>query len=237
MSLAVFFFLAFACAAAAFVQGTAGMGFALVMAPILGVAAPQLLPAALLLLMLPLNGFVIWRERTHLDISGAGWITLGRLLGTTFGIWIIVALTPRQLNGAVGAVTVLAALGTMLAPVFEPGRLAFLSAGLVTGVMETSTGIGGPPLALVYQHHKAPILRSTVALCFLLGELVTLAVFLALGRIQPALLRPALALMPCVLAGAYLSQHLHARVDRKVLRIAVVAFSLASGIVVFFRAL
>lgn len=237
MSLAIFFLLALASALAAFVQGTAGMGFGLIMAPVLGVAAPDLLPVSLLILMLPLNGFVLWRERIHLDFSGAGWISLGRLLGTALGIWIIVALTPRQLNGAVGLATVLAAFGTLLAPVFEPSRAAFLSAGLVAGVTETATGIGGPALALVYQHHKAPILRSTVALCFLVGELVSLGVFLSMGRIHPALLRPALALAPCVLAGAYLSQRIHHHINAQVLRITVLAFAVSAGFVICIRAL
>jgi hypothetical protein len=62
----------------------------------------------------------------------------------------------------VGITTILAAIATKLAPKFTPNRTAFVSAGLITGVTETATGIGGPPLALVYQHHPAPTLRATI---------------------------------------------------------------------------
>ncbi|MFS2056115.1 sulfite exporter TauE/SafE family protein, partial [Variovorax sp. CT11-76] len=91
-------------------------------------------------------------------------------------------LSAGQLSLFVGASTVAAALVTLLMPAFSPGRGAFVGAGLVTGITETATGIGGPPLALVYQHQPAPTMRSTIALCFLLGELVSLAVLLATGR-------------------------------------------------------
>lgn len=82
----VFLMLAVTVGVAAFIQGTVGMGFALVVAPVCGLIAPGLLPVALLILMLPLNIFVTWRERGHLDMSGAGWITLGRTVGALLGI-------------------------------------------------------------------------------------------------------------------------------------------------------
>ena len=40
---------------AGFVQGSTGVGFALIVAPVIGLLAPALLPGALLLVMLPLN--------------------------------------------------------------------------------------------------------------------------------------------------------------------------------------
>src|SRR5689334_22309377 len=47
-------------AVAAFVQATAGVGFALIIAPVVGLVAPTLLPVALLVLMLPLNAYVAY---------------------------------------------------------------------------------------------------------------------------------------------------------------------------------
>jgi uncharacterized membrane protein YfcA len=47
----------------AFVQGSLGIGFALIVAPVVGMLKPELLPVTLLLLMLPLNLHVAVRER------------------------------------------------------------------------------------------------------------------------------------------------------------------------------
>jgi hypothetical protein len=46
------------------------------------------------------------------------------------------------------------------------------------------TGIGGPPLALIYQHHPGPVLRSTIAMCFFIGEVMSLVLLTATGRLH-----------------------------------------------------
>lgn len=233
----MFLLVAAAVTVAAFVQGTVGVGFALITAPIIGLIAPQLLPVALLIMMLPLNFYVAWRERRALDKPGTGWITGGRTLGALIGIWIVAQITPQGLGMLIGASTIVAAVITLCAPSFAPGRNAFMAAGVVTGITETATGIGGPALALVFQHQRAPVLRSTIALCFALGELISLAMFSFTGRINFSLFSSALALIPAVVLGAWLSQHSHHRVDGKKLRIGVMAFAIASGAVILYQSL
>jgi hypothetical protein len=47
--------------------------------------APGLMPVSLLMLMIPLNVYVAWREWEALDRSGVTWTTVGRFLGTFGG--------------------------------------------------------------------------------------------------------------------------------------------------------
>jgi uncharacterized membrane protein YfcA len=227
--------VAAAVAIAALVQGTTGVGFALIVAPVLAFLAPELLPACVLMLMIPLNIYVAWRERSALDRHGAGWITAGRFAGTFGGVWILSVLALGELSVVTGAATVLAALATLLAPRFTPGRKAFVAAGAITGVMETATGIGGPPLALVYQHHTGPTLRATLAFCFLVGQLISLALLAGVGRVNASQLRVALALVPAVVVGAALSRLAHRRLDGRLLRGIVLAFATISGLVLILR--
>jgi uncharacterized membrane protein YfcA len=235
MSLFVFVLVAFTVAFAAFVQGTTGFGFALIVAPVLAVVAPQLMPVCLLFLMLPLNFYVMWRERAALDRPGGAWITLGRFAGTFGGVAILAALSARNLNIAIGASTVLAALLSYFAPSFSPGPSAFIAAGLFTGVTETSTGIGGPPLALVYQHQPAPRLRSTIAFCFLVGELVSLAVLAFADRVSVSQFYSAIKLLPALALGALLSRLVHERVHGTLLRNFVLLFAVVSGMALIIR--
>ncbi|MCT8180188.1 sulfite exporter TauE/SafE family protein [Variovorax sp. CY25R-8] len=221
---------------AAFVQGATGVGFALIAAPVIGLVRPELLPVCVLVLMLPLNLYVAWRERGAIDGTGARWITGGRVAGTAGGLWVLAALSAGQLSLFVGASTVAAALVTLLMPAFSPGRGAFVGAGLVTGITETATGIGGPPLALVYQHQPAPTMRSTIALCFLLGELVSLAVLLATSRVGLPQLQAAALLLPALVVGAVLSRLVHRRVNGRLLRIFVQVFAIVSGLVLLVKA-
>jgi uncharacterized membrane protein YfcA len=235
MDLTAFAFIATGVVVAAFVQATTGVGFALIVAPIIGLFAPALLPVCLLILMLPLNAYVAWRERAALDRTGASWITLGRCVGTFGGLWILAALSANYLNVLIGAVTVLAALATLLLPPFQAGRSSFAIAGLITGITETATGIGGPPLALVYQHHAAAVLRSTIALCFLVGQLISLAVLAIAGRTDAHQLTAALLLLPALAVGTLLSRHTHRRVQGRGLRAFVLLFAIVSGAVLLLR--
>ncbi|RSS61810.1 sulfite exporter TauE/SafE family protein [Streptomyces sp. WAC07061] len=223
--------LALVVAAAAFVQGTSGLGFALVVAPVAGLLDPSLLPVFVLASMIPLNVYVAWRERRSLDLRGAGWITAARLAATPAGLALLWAVPERRLGLVVGVATLLAAAVSLAAPAFVPGRAAYLGAGVVTGLTETATGVGGPPLALVYQHRPPAELRATVALCFLVGEVVSLALLLATGRGTPAQLGWAVLLLPALAAGAWLSRLAHHRVDAARMRPLVLGFALVSGAV------
>lgn len=236
MSGAALLLLSAVVAVGAFVQGTTGLGFALILAPVLAIVSPGLVPVTVLALMVPLNVYVAWRERRALDWRGAGWITAARFAGTFGGLWILAALSAKGLAIAIGAATILASVATLAAPSFAPGPKSFLVAGLVTGVSETATGIGGPPLALVYQHRPAAMLRSTIALCFLVGQLVSLALLALAGRAHVHELFAALLLLPALALGAFASRAAHHRVGGRGLRAFVLAFAIVSGAVLLLRA-
>lgn len=236
MSVDVFSLVALTILLAAFVQGSTSMGFAMVSAPVLGLLQPTLIPVLLLVLMIPLNAYVAWRERRHLSWHAFSWISVGRFGGTFVGLWILLLVTTQQLALLVGWATLVAALVALLSPAFDLRRCGLTLTGVVTGITETATGVGGPPLALALQHKSGPVLRSTVAACFLVGELVSLAVLGMGGAVQAHTLLLSLALLPCVAVGAYGSQFVHHRLDGPVVRYLVLGFAIISAIVVIWRA-
>ncbi|MDB5943575.1 MAG: hypothetical protein JWQ13_3141 [Ramlibacter sp.] len=224
-------------AVAAFVQGTIGVGFALIVAPVLGLLEPSLLPVGVLMLMVPLNLYVAWRERPSIDRGGAGWITAGRVVGTAGGVWVLAALSTGALSIFVGVSILAAVLATLAMPAFAPSRHALVGAGLVTGITETATGVGGPPLALVYQHQPVPVMRATIALCFLLGELVSLLVLSVTGRVGAAEFQGAALLLPALVAGGLLSRFMHHRVNGRLMRTLVLVFAAVSAIALLAKGL
>ncbi len=222
--------LAAAVGLAAFVQGSSGLGFALICTPVIGIVHPTLLPVTTLILMIPLNAYIAYRGRAHIDRAGAGWITLGRVPATVGGLALLAAIPAGRLNLLIGAATVLAAIASLAAPAFTPGRGTLLGVGAVTGVVETATGVGGPPYALAYQHRPAAELRATVALCFLVGEIVSLALLMVAGRVHAQQIHAALLLLPALALGAGASHFVHHRVRGPRVRAGVLGFALASGL-------
>ncbi|MFI5801370.1 TSUP family transporter [Streptomyces sp. NPDC051561] len=231
MSTEALLVLAVTVAVAAFVQGSSGLGFALIVAPVAGILDPGLLPVFVLAAMIPLNLYVAWRERDSLDLRGASWVTVARLAATPGGLALLWLIPDRSIGLFVGIATVLAAVVSLAAPAFTPGRLAYVGAGAVTGLTETATGVGGPPLALVYQHRPPAELRSTVAACFLVGEVASLILLFATGEGRPGDLGLAAALIPVIAVGAWLSRLVHHRLDARRMRLCVLVFALVSGLV------
>ncbi|MFF4297025.1 TSUP family transporter [Streptomyces vinaceus] len=228
--------LALTVALAAFVQGSSGLGFALIVAPVAGILDPGLLPVFVLASMIPLNLYVAWRERAALDLRGAGWITAARLAATPGGLALLWLIPDRSIGLFVGIATVLAAVVSLAAPAFTPGRAAYVAAGAVTGLTETATGVGGPPLALVYQHRPPAELRATVAVCFLVGEVASLILLFATGQGHVQDLGRAVLLLPAIAAGAWLSRSVHHRLDARRTRLFVLLFALVSGVVLMLGA-
>jgi uncharacterized membrane protein YfcA len=89
----------------------------------------------------------------------------------------------------------------------------------------------------VFQHYRAPALRSTIALCFAIGEALSLAMLSVTGVITGAKLMSALCLLPPVIVGAFVSQRVHQRLNARLLRISVMAFAIVSGAAILYQTL
>ncbi|CAO3431433.1 TSUP family transporter [Azospirillum endophyticum] len=237
MTPGIFALIALAVLLAAFVQGMTGVGFALITVPVVALLEPSLLPVLVLLLMMPLNAYMLWRERAALDWRGMSWVTIGRLLGTAGGLAVLLVLVPWQLDLLVGLAMVAAAVTTLLAPAFRLRPAVCVGAGVITGITETATGIGGPPLALLYQHQSAAVLRATVSACFLAGQILSLAALAAAGRIGMAQIDAALLFLPVLAAGALLSHLVHHRAGGVWMRRFLNGFALLSGAILILRGL
>ena len=57
----------------------------------------------------------------------------------------------------------------------DPRPPALLIGGVLAGVMGTIAAVGGPPLALLYQHAPGAQVRGTLSGLFFLGTIVSLA--------------------------------------------------------------
>ncbi len=111
-----------------------------------------------------------------------------------------------------------------------------LVAGAASGFMGTTTGIGGPPMALMFQKHRGPDLRASLARFFGIGSLVAIIPLMILGQVHLADLGRAAVLIPGGLVGFVLSKHVARRLDHGYIRHAVLAISATSAVIVLIRA-
>jgi uncharacterized protein len=96
--------------------------------------------------------------------------------------------------------------------------------------MGTATSIGGPPLALLYQHHEGPVLRSTLAVVFGIGTLISIAGLAVGGEVHGWQVLLALALVPGIGVGLVAGRFLARRLDARWLRPAVLAVAAIAAV-------
>lgn len=214
------------------IQGSIGFGMNLVTVPVLALFAEQRLPATVVLLGFPLALLMTHHERHHVDKTGLLWLMVGRLPGTFIGTWIVVTVTMATLKGVIGVVVLLAVAASLFAPPIPLNRGTQFTTGVVSGTTGTAAGIGGPPVALLYQHHEGPTMRSTLSASFLFGTIMSTTILAIAGEVHTADFALALLLTPLVFAGMLVGRRAHDLLDRGWLRPAVLTFAAVSALIV-----
>jgi uncharacterized membrane protein YfcA len=219
------------------VQGSVGFGVNLLALPVMAVLEPEAVPATLTLLALPLGAAMARRERHGVDWSGVGWFMVGRLPGTVLGAVVVAAISGETLSVLAGAAVLLAVATSLVTTTIRITRGSTLAAGVASGAMGTATSIGGPPLALLYQHREGPVLRATLAVTFALGTVVSLVGQSAAGALAGWHLALAASLLPGTVVGLWASGWAAARLDGRRLRPLVLGLATIAAVVALVRGL
>lgn len=223
-------------AAGALIQAALGFGYALVAAPVLAVIAPQLVPGPVLLSSCALSAGIALRELRHVDARGVGYALLGRMPGAWLGATVL-ALAPRSaLELTFGAIVLAAVWMSVAGPRVERSTQTLVIAGVVSGVMGTITSIGGPPIALVYQHERGPRLRATLSAYFTLGSVVSLVALAAAGRFDTSQLWQAALMLPPIAVGFACAGVARTWLDAGRTRVGVLIVAAVSALAVIVKA-
>lgn len=224
-------------AAGSALQAAIGIGMGLVAAPVLGLVDPDFVPAAIVVAVIPLGFGMAVRERRHIDPTGLGWAIAGRFPGAVLGSWLVTAAGHRAV-AVVIAVSVLAAVIASITRIqFRATRRNLLLAGTASGFSATAAGIGGPPMAITYQHADPATMRATIAAFFTLGGVISLAGLAAAGVLGTRELQLGLLLVPGALAGLWSAGFTVARLPAPALRATALAACAVSALVLLAEAI
>ncbi|MGR6916281.1 sulfite exporter TauE/SafE family protein [[Actinomadura] parvosata] len=214
----------------AIVQGGVGFGLGLVAAPVLTMTAPDLMPGAIQVVNMTLPLFTLAVEWRRVDWRGLGFALLGRLPGSAIAAVIVVYVSVYT-RGIFVAVMVLIAVALTARALSVPRNgYTITSAGFVSGITGTATGIGGPPIALVYQNAKGPQIRATLAMFFCLSAAQSLVILHLVGELPgQALLTGGVLIVPMVL-GFLVSGPLRRYLDGGKVRVAVLTVAALSAV-------
>ena len=220
----------------ALVQGSVGFGLNLLGAPFVAIVVPKALPATLVLVAFPLAVTLLAREHPHVHRGALPWMLCGAVPGTTLGLSIVGRVSGDDLAVVVGAITLVGVALSVASPPVAVNAVTSFVAGFTSNVFGTASSVGGPPVALLFQHHPGPATRSTLSGFFASSALLSIVGYLLTGNLTLDQVRFAAELIPFMVGGFWASRHLHGRIDRGWLRPTVLALSAAAGLVAILRA-
>lgn len=214
---------------AAGVQGLIGLGLGLVSAPVVTLLAPALMPEFMLWLGMMMPFVTLMREHHDIDWRGLGWSLPARVVGTVVGVALVQAFAPAALGVAVSVMVLLSVALTVRA-VELPMNVGSLSlAGFASGVAGTATSVGGPPMAILYQHRSRAEIRSTLAVFFVVGAGMSLAGLGLAGELERSTFVLAASMVPALLVGFGLSRLADRRIPSHHIRAGVLVVCAASA--------
>ncbi len=202
-----------------------GFGFALVTVPIMAlVVGPKEAVVLSAIVGLLSNSGVAIRYRDDTDRPMAGRLLAGSMVGMPLGLLVLDAVPEDPLKVAIAVVVLLtaAALASGWTPP-PPNRAADVGAGFLSGVLNTSIGISGPPVVLLLQAHKVTKgpFRATTATLFAVAGVVALVLFGIAGQYNRSVLVAAAVALPAWPLGWLVGAAVPRRVPEERFRVLV----------------
>ncbi|MEU4723083.1 sulfite exporter TauE/SafE family protein [Nonomuraea dietziae] len=214
----------------AVVQGSIGFGLGLVAAPVMTMLDPTLMPGSIQVVNATLPLFTLAVEWRRVDWRGLGFALLGRLPGSAIGALVVVYVSATSLGVFVGVMVLIAVALTARAVAVPRNGWTTTAAGFASGVTGTATGIGGPPMGLVYQNARGPEIRATLAAFFFLSATQSLLILWWVDRLPARALWSGALLIPFLVVGFLVSGPLRRHLDGGGVRRAVLVVAALSAL-------
>jgi uncharacterized protein len=224
-------------AVGAILQSATGMGTGILIVPLLALIDLGLVPGPTVLASMALSLPMAWRGRRHIAYDDLKPLMAGLLAGCSIGALGLAAI-PAERVGIVFALVILATVAVTSTGVHIPfNRRSLASVGVIAGVMGASSGVGAPPIALLYQHREGPELRPTLAFVYAASSVIIIGFLSAFGKFGLREAGFALLLAPGYLLGYLVARPLAKILDRGYSRLAVLILSTVSAVALLMRSL
>jgi len=221
----------------AVLQAATGMGTGILIVPLLALIDLNLVPGPAVMASMALSLPMAWRGRRHIAYDDLKPLMAGLLGGCSVGALGLASIPAERVGIAFALVILLTVAVTSMGVRLPFNRRSLVSVGVIAGVMGASSGVGAPPIALLYQHREGPELRPTLAFVYAASSVIIVAFLAAVGRFGLVETRLALWLVPGYIVGYLIAGPLAKILDRGYSRVAVLLLSTVSALALLLRSL
>ena len=224
-------------AVGAVLQAATGMGTGILIVPLLALIDLNLVPGPAVLASMALSLPMAWRGRRHIAYDDLKPLMAGLLAGCSVGALGLASIPAERVGIAFAVVILVTVVVTSVGVRLPFNRRSLVSVGLIAGVMGASSGVGAPPIALLYQHREGPELRPTLAFVYAVSSVMIVVFLAAVGKFGLRESGLALLLVPGYLLGYFIAAPLARILDRGYSRVAVLILSAVSALALLLRSL
>ena len=205
-SLPLWIFAAVIVFAAGFLRGFTGFGFGLLAVPALTLFfEPREIVPAVVILTAVVGLQLLRRVWSQADWPSVKLLTAGAIAGTPFGAWLLASVSGDMMRAVIGSTCIAAVLllwrGYKLAAV--PGRPARLGIGVVSGLINGATAMGGPPVIIFFLALPSGVAvgRASLFVFFFFSAITSIAVQTSAGLVTLRVFVLAALMLPLMALG------------------------------------
>ena len=243
-----------------FVKGFCGFANTLVFSSVLSFRFDNInISPVELILGIPANAFLVWKERKYADKKIWVPLTIFMLAGSTGGVVLLKYLDVDRIKSIFGVVVFGVALEMLLRErknklaenaqaetdggsersgncqskkVSKASAVGMLITGILSGILCGMFGIGALLAAYVGRATKdTRTFRGSISVVFLIENLYRFVLYAGTGILTASVVKQAVCLIPCMIAGLGVGLGCAGRLDEKKVKTAVIVMLMISGAV------
>jgi len=216
-------------------QGLTGFGFALVSVPLLMIFLPIKMVVPIVLILSTLVSITILLEaRKWVDLKKILPMMVTGTIGVPLGTYLLTVLNVSLLKVFVGSVITLFAVAFLsgFRKKIKREGLAFASVGVISGLLNGSTAMSGPPVILFFtnQDVNKKVFRANLVAYFITLNLVTIPIFIIAGLMSREVVNYAFLFLPGMVLGALTGIKISHRVEEKSFKRIVLVIVMVVGL-------
>jgi uncharacterized membrane protein YfcA len=220
---------------AGFIQGLTSFGFALVSVPLLSTFLPvaEVVPLVVLL-SLGTNLVILAGAYRDVEFRKIWVLVAASFVAAPLGTLALVSIPPTLIKGVAGVLIVAVSLLMLAGRTFpvKSERTAFVPVGLLSGFLNGSISMSGPPVALFLSNQKTrkETFRASITIYAILLNGFTLVTFFFTGLLTRQVAVATGWLVPSMILGVLLGNLAVQRLSQQVFRKLALFLILGSGL-------
>ena len=220
---------------AAIIQGMTSFGFSLIAIPLLSMILPlkTFVPMIVLFSFL-MNATLFKFLKGHFDKKRILILVISGLLSTTIGIRLLSIVDNELLKMVVGIILIISGFTMMFGfkIKWKSRLLGDFIAGIVSGVLNGSVSLSGPPVILLLSNEgtNKDDFRKTLTSFFLLLNLLSLPIFFVNGLLTDDVLLKSIVNLPALGFGIYFGLKLGKKISEQHFRKVTISLIILMGV-------